>query len=61
MLSSLQSRPPGIYKRHYLEELTQCYHGNIAEVHVPGVVPIVMCVCVGEGGGGGVECDLCPV
>ena len=31
-----QSRPPGIYKQHYLEELMSRYSGNMEEVSVPG-------------------------
>ena len=28
---AVQSRPPGIYKQHYLEELVSRYHGNMSE------------------------------
>ena len=35
---AVQSRPPGIYKQHYLEELVSRYHGNMSEVSVPGIV-----------------------
>jgi mRNA-capping enzyme len=30
-----KSRPPGIYKQHYLEELVSRYNGNMAEVSIP--------------------------
>lgn len=33
----MQSRPPGIYKRHYLEDLVSRYCGNMSEVTVPGL------------------------
>lgn len=34
-IQTLQARPPGIYKGHYLQELAERYGGGVSDISIP--------------------------